>query len=578
MPSLSIKRRHRRRAMAQQQKTASGRPFLRAIIGVCLITGILLYAGNWVLDYFGAGNSIRRIGTTVVIDDASIASVSIEGSELKRAENGQKLYPGDRLAVQSASQAELLFFDETRMRLNELTDITLTETYQGEETSNISIRLQEGMLWIQTPEKVNFSGSIVRSIRTPAMTVHIPSNTEALLQPRSIVVYSADGLGITIEVEDAILPVIVGEGQKFTLPANTATATDLYAFRSPLDPMAIQLPFVENSRKNTTTSTGSTSNSSASNNRTSSAPTDGILTLLSPSENAVLDTSTVTVTGRVQESVARVRVNGYNAAIQNGTFIQELALPDEDEIDIVILALAADGTTLSEISRKVQRNRTPPPSPTITLPAQSGETYTTNVKRLEIRGQAPAGTVGIIVNDYRLQLFEPGDRTWTYLASTSIDNYKPGRNEFKVYAINAGGYKSEPAKLIILLDEEGNSTVESSSSASGNASSTDDTANLPNNDPLQPGSIAVVAPSTGNTYTATESSFLIEGITPANTASFWINNYRLRLYEAGKTTWNYIADINMGTLSRGKNTYEAVARDSENRIIDTFTYTVEYQE
>jgi hypothetical protein len=165
------------------------------------------------------------------------------------------------------------------------------------------------------------------------------------------------------------------------------------------------------------------------------------------------------------------------------------------------------------------------------------------------------------VNDYRLQLFEPGNRTWTYVASTKIHNYKPGKNAYKVYTINAGGYRSEPAIITIILESE----------------TPNPNPNPGNNTSLQPGSITVIAPSAGNTHTAKESSFLIEGTTSPDTASLWINSYRLRLYEAGKTTWNYIADSTMNTLQRGVNTYEIVARDAENRILDSFVYTVDFR-
>lgn len=565
MSPLRNKRRQRRRYAAEPSTSNNTKVVVRSLVGVVLMSAMLLYAGNWVLQYFGAGNTIRRVGTTLAVEDASTATVSIEGSEMKRAENGQKLYPGDRVATNSASQVRLSFFDGSVIRMNELTDITIAETFHGAEESDMSLRMQEGMLWVQTPHTDTFSGAITRVIETPAMTLNIPAGTEALIQARSLIVYAAEGLGVTIEADNAIVPVIVGEGQKFTLPPNAETAADLYAYRSPLDPLAVQIPFVEESRTQGTVA--DEPNTSEPDAPETPVEPDGFISITSPTENAIIDTATVTVSGVVNSNVDRLRINGYNAPINNGAFSQELALADEDEIDIVIVALAADSSTLSEVTRRVTRNRTPPPPPTITTPANAGDVYETTQERLEIRGTAPEGTVGIVVNDYRLQLFEPGNRTWTYLASTNIDNYQPGRNVYRVYAINAGGYRSEPAELVIVLGSENIPT---------DTENTEDS-NFSNNAPLQPGSIQVVAPTPGNTHNASQSSFLIEGTTSPDTATFWINNYRLRLYEEGKTTWNYIADTNMNTLQPGTNTYEAVARDANNQILDRFTYTVEYE-
>jgi hypothetical protein len=102
---------------------------------------------------------------------------------------------------------------------------------------------------------------------------------------------------------------------------------------------------------------------------------------------------------------------------------------------------------------------------------------------------------------------------------------------------------------------------------------------LPDNDPLQPGTITVTAPTPGTRHVAVgtdQIEFLIEGAVPSDTTSVWVNGYQLRLYEAGKSYWNYIASTKLNTMKRGENSYEIVARNSTGQILDRFTYVIEF--
>jgi hypothetical protein len=92
-----------------------------------------------------------------------------------------------------------------------------------------------------------------------------------------------------------------------------------------------------------------------------------------------------------------------------------------------------------------------------------------------------------------------------------------------------------------------------------------------------PGSLSVTAPMPGTQYAATETGFLLEGATLPETYSVWVNGYRLRLYEPGKTFWNYKVSTEIGTLKRGENVYRIVARNSKGEILDTLEYTVTFK-
>ncbi|PIR53395.1 hypothetical protein COU76_01095 [Candidatus Peregrinibacteria bacterium CG10_big_fil_rev_8_21_14_0_10_49_10] len=564
-------------------------PVRRNVMRSVLLVIVLFVAVKWVLAYFGVGNTIQQQGSTLHITDTAHVEVSIEGGELKRAENEQKLYPGDRVTTGIASHAVLSFFDHAVVRLNELTDLTIEESHSAVMTSQLSLLLREGSIWISTPEKQIFSGSMTRTVRTADMTLSLPSNTESVVTERSLVVFRADGLGVTLDAKEGVVPVIVGEGQKFVLPPSYTEETDLYAYRSPLDPLAVQSLFVQESRAELARSRAVAATEGNPVTPENTEPEeDDLLSVTVPENNAILKAPTVEVRGTAGRNIASVRINGYTAPFEQGTrtFALEIALPDEDQVEIAVAGLDTDGSVLKEVRRMVSRDRKPPASPKITSPAHEGQTYRTGSERFVIAGTVSPDTISVIVNDYKLQLYKPGSTTWTYLASTSIDNLHAGTNVYSVVSMNRGGYRSAPAVLTVLLEEGPEGVVEvGNESSSGSATTAEDTESseafnvreLPKNAPLQPGSLQVTGPTPGTHHTATGSSFLIQGTTVPSTFSLWVNDYRLRLYEPGKTTWNYIADTNLRTLHRGQNEYTIVTRDNQNRILDTLTYLVEYQ-
>jgi hypothetical protein len=521
-----------------------------------------------------------------------MVQVSLEGGDWKRAEQEIKLFPGDSVQTASNANASLTFFDGTFLRLDEQSTLRIEESEHGQDDSTITLELESGSAWVATPAMSAFTGAIVRQVVTPLFTVEIPTRTETVLSGQSIVVYDADGPGATITVAGSRKQVIVGEGQALALPDNPATATDLYAFRSALDPRAVTTPFVEESRQQY----GShwkpgdpiTPPSGSGTVASTPLPTGSLLVIDAPENGAVVGGSTVEVLGSVDKaSVSNVRVNGYAAQMNatTGTFRIELALSDDEEITINVEGINRDGIVVDEASVQLVRNMEPPAAPAFTFPAANGETFQTQQRRIQIRGTAPPRTAGIIVNDYRLQLFKPGDTTWSYIANAEMDNFQEGENIFTAVAIDADGRRSAPVAMTIILGGETEGVVEGAAPTEGEESEAEeitgptDQSTLPQNDPLQPGSIAVSAPSAGTQHVASGTStteFLIEGTVPSGTATVWVNNYRLRLFESGKTFWNYIAGVELGTMKAGRNEYEVIARNEQNEIIDRFTYVIEF--
>ncbi|MBM3230757.1 hypothetical protein FJZ28_00335 [Candidatus Peregrinibacteria bacterium] len=571
-----LMQRHRRRPYPVTPQ----RPASRRLVSLVLLGIVLVIVAFKILQWFGVGNTQQLSAAILHVEPNGLVNVSVDDGGFKRAENGMKVYPGDAVVTTPRNYASLTLFDGGFVRLDEKTELTVRKSMRGSEKSLVALTLEEGNLWMATPPLASYSGSIVRTVETPILSIEIPSHAEVVIGRRSVLVYAADGPGLSVTVAGSSDPIVIGEGQVFSVPEGRESAADMYAFRNPITPDLLEPPFISESRAAFAGSTATKNPEAPAGDR----PSTAVLTVVSPKDGFEARGATIDVSGTYGEGVENVRINGYLATLNASehTFAQELTLPDEDAITITIEAVDSNGVVVSQAVRNVKRDRTPPKPPTIEGPAKSGQTFRTSSQEIKIEGRAPADAVGIMVNDYRLQLFKPGDADWSYLANTAFDNFKPGINVFSVVAINKGGYRSDPVELTVILGEgeEGVVTDPAADSSGGTARPapprTAEESKLPDNAPTMPGSVRVTAPAPGTEYTTDINDFLIEGIVPERTASVWVNGYKLQLYTAGKTFFNYIASTDLFTLKRGRNVYRIVARDAENKILDTVTYTVQF--
>ncbi len=567
--------RHRRNHFALAEPSPLRR-VIRPVIGIVLALLILYFAGSWLMDRIGLKNRARQAAVVLTVERQGSTQVALDGKEFGIAQDEMKLYASDRVKTTGTGRAALTFFDGSVVRLGDQTEVAVLQSDLKTEQSRITLVLSSGQVWVSTPVSSSFTGSIVRTIESSnGISFDIPRATDAVIGSRSATVYAADGLGIKLDIPDAPIPVIVGEGQQIALPEDFNPSSDLYQYRSALASLGSIPTFVQESR------TLYASQKPRNPVQTGSGVTveeGAALSIVSPANNATISVATVSVKGAVGSKVSSVRVNGYQATIASDrTFVIELSLPDEDTVTITVEALDQQGAVLETGVRQIKRNLEPPASPAITQPAATGQTYRTQRTELQISGTAPAGTAGIIVNDYRLQIFKPGDAQWTYLAATKLDNFHEGENVFTVYAINDAGRKSEPAVLTIVLGGEGEGVINTNTGSAGSsAPEITSEEQLPKNAPLKPGTVQVTGPVPGTQFTSTGSAFLLEGTNPPETASVWVDGYKLRLFTPGKTFWNYIADPALGTLKKGVHTYIINARNAQGEILDTTTYTVTY--
>ena len=544
------------------------------IVAIVIVAGLLLLARGF-LRWIGSSNVVQRSAVILTVQPGGPVNVAIEGGSLKRAEDSLKLYEGDRIETGAGGRAKLDYFDGSVGYLDELSVLSVEESSRGSEQSSMHQSLSMGGMWMKTSDAASLSGSLLTTISTSGYTAVIPTNAEVIVRNRSLLVFAADGPGVSVQPSSGIDGIIIGEGQQWDLPENAEAEDDLYAYRSRLSPEADKLALVVRAR---TAAEGKSSKQPSAPARPS-----GPLSVTLPRTDSVVAGDTVRVEGIVDASVQQVRINGYQAMIdvQGGTFSQELSIGAEESFRIHVEAIDVDGVVIAEEQLVVKHARAEgAPAPLILEPATSGSTYRTQDAELLITGTAAKNVEAIMVNDYRLQLYEPGSGRWSYLASTALGNLKPGSNVYDVIAIDASGAKSPPSRITILLEDGQSGVVDSSAGAQQSSGATqaqiDDETLLPSNEPLAPGVLRITGPSTSSPFMTGSGELLLEGVTSAKTASMWVNGYRLRLYLPGKTTWNYIASASLGTLKRGDNAYAITARNEKGEVLDRMSYTIQY--
>lgn len=565
--------RHRRGPYALAEPSPA-RGIVKRLVWL-VILAVLLYVGaRWILGALGVGNHLERRAVTLDVEDRSNVTVSLEDGLLQRADGRLKLWSGDRVVTNAGGHALLTYFDGTIIRLDEQSEVRVGESNMGSRESESEAELLRGALWVRTPDLDAFSGAITRVVETENFTATLPSDADVVIGARTVLVFSGDGDGVLIEAPDADEPVAIGEGQQLVVPEDESFSGDLRRHRSAMDPLTVRRAFIEESR--------SIPDLTGAAGPDEGTPVDSVdlITIDAPTDGQTVSGSTVRVQGKVGARVERVRVNGYPATINRtlGSYAQELAMPATETFTIRVEALDRTGVVVEQQERTVKpATATSAATPGIVSPGKTGETVRTSAQEIEIRGTAPAGTTAIYVNDYKLMLFRAGDTTWSYLASKRLTNLRDGENVFNVIAEDASGNRSAPATLTVIVGADGETTpAPGTGTSASSAAPVVNESTLPQNAPLQPGTITVTAPTPGTSAVHTGTGFLLEGTTGRDTASVWVNGYQLRLYTPGKTFWNYWATVAYGTLKPGTNTYRIVARDAQNRILDAFTYTVEY--
>jgi len=171
-----------------------------------------------------------------------------------------------------------------------------------------------------------------------------------------------------------------------------------------------------------------------------------------------------------------------------------------------------------------------------------------------ISGIAPAGASEIWVNNYKLNLFRPGDRKWRYFAKGEFNTLKNGQNSYTAFAVDSQGNRSESRTLTFnYLGMADGGVVPATNNTSTNTTNTNEvtTVTAPSNDVMAP---VFVYPKV-SPFETSASKVTLRGTVDPSVTAVEVNGYRLKQFQAGSGTWKYLANADMGNMSEGENTF-----------------------
>jgi len=210
-------------------------------------------------------------------------------------------------------------------------------------------------------------------------------------------------------------------------------------------------------------------------------------------------------------------------------------------------------------------------APTITTPAE-GARINAAEDLVPIKGSAPLEAYQIQVNDYVLQRFEPGDRVWTYIASTEYGTLKPGDNTFNVIAITRDGKRSPIATLNVFY--EGTASIIPAPAAPIVTPPSTDEAPIEAVSTTNIGAPIVTRPALfaadpDAVYETSASVVTFAGTVDPGVQKVEVNGFQLRKFEPGDREFSYIANANYGNMREGENIYTIRAFTSNTNFTES---------
>lgn len=144
-----------------------------------------------------------------------------------------------------------------------------------------------------------------------------------------------------------------------------------------------------------------------------------------------------------------------------------------------------------------------------------GSSFTTVKTEFEIKGTAPATAAKILVNDYELSKFKPGDVQWSYRAYASMGNLEIGKkNTYTAKAYDAEDHLLGSASIVIDVESEG--------------------------------SPQITIPTTKSSYLTTLNELVIGGSVGKWVQAIYINDKKLLNYIPGNEKWYYTVQLKPG--------------------------------
>ncbi|MCA9373927.1 FecR domain-containing protein [Candidatus Peregrinibacteria bacterium] len=401
--------RHRRAAMRRAQRRKRPIDYILPFL-VLLSIGVI---GVMAFQVWSSWNNEGDANVYFYVAQGRARVLPYGQSEWDNAFSGTKLLLGDGLKTLPGGRVVAEFFNDTRVRLDSDTAITLSDVSKSNDKEVIALNLDNGSVWINGEKSpgVREAHYEVRTdnllVRATGTIFEVENNTTQVVR-----VFEGD-IEVDVIVESGgqervTETLAVGVGQEIVL--DDATLRAFEGNQTPSVLMAVSDEFKDSAWYRW-------------NVREDQSPTDFSI---SGSGSSMVDDETDTEMTD-EETNGEENPDDENSEDTNG---------DEGEEDT---ANNAGGSS---------------DQPVITSPTSK----TTTEGSFVLAGTVKAGTAAVVVNsnlgDYELSQFKEGDTEWSYNVSDSFGNLKPGENTFKVYAVNEDGARSSAATITITYEKD----------------------------------------------------------------------------------------------------------------------------
>lgn len=412
---------------------------------------------------------------------------------------------GDAVKTSTDGRGVLEFFNGTKIRLDNDTEVVLTDITKRNDVEKIGITVNHGSVWIQKMKSEGVDQSTIQ-IRTAHMLVpdagtvlEVESNAVETVRviKGNLMAQILDGAQ-----KDNVLDTIpVGVGQEMNLDEAVLKAFKSHETPSVLmalsDAFKLTDWYLWNMREDVTPSDFSQSRDLQNGMQPTQQvimtqqvggtqittqqavpPSTFTTTLETPKitapANAVssTDQNKLTIQGTVTSATAKVLVRKTVGGATDEYFLSKYKEGDlsfaynvsealgnfkAGENSYSFYAIDANGKKSDSADVKITYNKAAVTiTDALTAPlvakfnGSSNSTVTVGVVKVE---GTVAGAEKMVINDFQLGKFVSGDKTWTYFANENGDNLKPGANNYEAYAVDAQGNKSAITKFTITYNK-----------------------------------------------------------------------------------------------------------------------------
>ncbi len=405
--------------------------FIIICIGIIIVLLV-----NLVMSFFSR-DMVQ--GAYMHLDRGSVQMRSYGTDDFFNLSSDVLILEGDEIKTSADARVIVEFFDGTIMRIDGGSDIAFTLV--DDEDYRIEILLLDGKVWVN---KI-YRGDNSTNFHATGNHITVKSDRPSIFEVESefddvVRVFQGEEVSVEIKSEDDSSVVdteTVGVGQEIVF--SDEALKRYWQFQSPNILSALSDDFKK--------SQWYLWNIAQDKNPTEFvryASSEGQFVQVDPE---IKDESLIGNDGSSEEDPDDIAGEGETQDEELNDAADIEPADNESTEDESVDGESADGESADEISA-------PLTTPKITSVAGITETnsdgyYEVSSSLATLTGSV-TGAQKVVVNDYTLTKFNPGDTTWTYFANAQYNLMSEGENTYTVYAVDENGTRSDILTVKVL--------------------------------------------------------------------------------------------------------------------------------